>query len=85
MASCCVLRPWQCVLQCGTSGAASWLTLSAPAAEITDESFDIQKYKEIMGVVARRLQDSGEDWRHVYKSLLLLEFMSKHGPHKVAP
>ena len=36
-----------------------------------------------MGVVARRLQDTEEDWRHVYKSLLLLEFMSKHGPQKV--
>ena len=36
-----------------------------------------------MGVIARRLQDSEEDWRHVYKSLLLLEFMSKHGPQKV--
>ena len=37
-----------------------------------------------MGVVARRLQDTEEDWRHVYKSLLLLEFMSKHGPQKVS-
>ena len=36
-----------------------------------------------MGVIARRLQDTEEDWRHVYKSLLLLEFMSKHGPQKV--
>ena len=53
-------------------------------AEITEEAFDVQKYKEIMGVIARRLQDTGEDWRHVYKSLLLLEFMTKHGPHKVS-
>ena len=37
-----------------------------------------------MGVIARRLQDQAEDWRHVYKSLLLLEYMSKHGPQKVA-
>lgn len=36
-----------------------------------------------MGVIARRLQDTEEDWRHVYKSLLLLEFMCKHGPQKV--
>jgi ENTH domain len=36
-----------------------------------------------MGVVARRLQDTGELWRHVYKSLLLLEYMLKHGPQKV--
>ena len=36
-----------------------------------------------MGVIARRLQDTGELWRHVYKSLLLLEYMLKHGPQKV--
>lgn len=36
-----------------------------------------------MGVIARRLQDTGEAWRHVYKSLLLLEYMLKHGPRKV--
>ena len=59
------------------------LSCTSRPAEITDESFDISKYKQIMGVVARRLQDTGEDWRHVYKSLLLLEFMCKHGPYKV--
>lgn len=53
------------------------------AAEIARASYDIDNYKQIMGVIARRLQDSEEDWRHVYKSLLLLEFMSKHGPSKV--
>lgn len=37
-----------------------------------------------MGVIARRLQDTGDLWRHVYKSLLLLEYMLKHGPQKVA-
>ena len=43
----------------------------------------MESYKQIMGVIARRLQDQGEDWRHVYKSLLLLEYMAKHGPQKV--
>ncbi|CAL8467709.1 g7247 [Coccomyxa elongata] len=52
-------------------------------AEITKASYDIESYKQIMGVLARRLQDQGEDWRHVYKSLLLLEYMAKHGPQKV--
>ena len=36
-------------------------------------------------MLAKRLQDEGEDWRHVYKSLLLLEYMCKHGPQKVQP
>lgn len=51
--------------------------------EISKSAYDIESYKQIMGVIARRLQDSGEDWRHVYKSLLLLEFLCKHGPQKV--
>ena len=52
-------------------------------AEITKECYDSESFKQIMGVLARRLQDKEEDWRHVYKSLLLLEYMSKHGPQKV--
>ena len=52
-------------------------------AEITKASYDFENYKQIMGVVARRLQSEGEVWRHVYKSLLLLEYMCKHGPQKV--
>ena len=59
------------------------LQCCACCAEIARASYDIDNYKQIMGVIARRLQDTEEDWRHVYKSLLLLEFMSKHGPQKV--
>ena len=51
-------------------------------AEITRASYDVENYRQTMGVLARRLQDQGEDWRHVYKSLLLLEYMAKHGPQK---
>ena len=53
-------------------------------AEITEASYDSEGYRQIMGVIARRLQDIGEAWRHVYKSLLLLEYMLKHGPQKVS-
>ncbi len=54
-------------------------------AEITRAAYAIESYRQIMGVLARRLQDQGEDWRHVYKSLLLLEYMAKHGPQKALP
>ena len=56
---------------------------SPVCAEITREAFSFDSYKQIMGVLARRLQDEGENWRHVYKTLLLLEYMCKHGPQKV--
>lgn len=52
-------------------------------SEIAEAAYDSDKYKEIMGVLARRLQDKEDKWRHVYKSLLLLDFMLKHGPQKV--
>jgi ENTH domain len=52
-------------------------------AEISEAAYDSEGYRQIMGVIARRLQDTGELWRHVYKSLLLLEYMLKHGPQKV--
>ena len=58
-------------------------TYGATTAEITEASYDSEGYRQIMGVIARRLQDIGEAWRHVYKSLLLLEYMLKHGPQKV--
>ncbi|KAL3163116.1 hypothetical protein ABBQ32_009530 [Trebouxia sp. C0010 RCD-2024] len=60
-----------------------WGPHGTAMGEIARASYDIDNYKQIMGVIARRLQDTEEDWRHVYKSLLLLEFMSKHGPQKV--
>jgi hypothetical protein len=34
----------------------------------------------LQGIVDQRLQESPENWRLVYKALLLLEFMVKHGP-----
>ncbi|GAB4817376.1 hypothetical protein N2152v2_004422 [Parachlorella kessleri] len=51
--------------------------------EIAEASFDFESYKQIMGVIARRLQEKEENWRMCYKALLLLEYLVKHGPMKV--
>lgn len=67
-----------------TFEVTSFLYLHLSPAEITKASYDFENYKQIMGVIARRLQSEGESWRHVYKSLLLLEYMCKHGPQKVS-
>ena len=32
------------------------------------------------GIIDQRLQETPENWRLVYKALLLLEYMVKHGP-----
>jgi hypothetical protein len=34
----------------------------------------------LQGIVDQRLQETPENWRLVYKALLLLEYMVKHGP-----
>ena len=54
-------------------------------AEITKRSFNMEEYKQILGILARRLHSEPNAWRQVYKSLLLLEYMSKNGPQRIIP
>lgn len=61
-----------------------WGPHGSEMSKIAEEALDSEKYREIMTVIARRLTDTGENWRHVYKALLLLEHLVKHGPTKVA-
>eukprot|EP00236_Picocystis_salinarum_P003059 CAMPEP_0183824288 /NCGR_PEP_ID=MMETSP0807_2-20130328/503_1 /TAXON_ID=88271 /ORGANISM="Picocystis salinarum, Strain CCMP1897" /LENGTH=505 /DNA_ID=CAMNT_0026069207 /DNA_START=262 /DNA_END=1780 /DNA_ORIENTATION=+ len=44
---------------------------------------DNESYRQIMGVIARRMEDKEHNWRHVYKSMLLLEHLIKNGPPKL--
>ncbi len=52
-------------------------------AEICDACYDPEGYRQVLAVIARRLQETGERWRMAYKALLLLEYLIKHGPEKV--
>jgi hypothetical protein len=52
-------------------------------AEITKRSFILEDYKQILAILARRLHSEPNQWRHVYKSLLLLEYMAKNGPERM--
>ncbi|XRB13297.1 ENTH domain-containing protein [Pseudoscourfieldia marina] len=52
-------------------------------SDIASSTLDRSAYAEIMGVIARRLQSPPESWRHIYKSLLLLEHLIKHGSTRV--
>lgn len=60
-----------------------WGPHGSAMADIANECYNPEKYQEIMSVIARRLADTDENWRHVYKALLLLEYIIKHGPIKV--
>ena len=59
--------------------------VSSADAEITKRSFNMEEYKQILGILARRLHSEPNAWRQVYKSLLLLEYMSKNGPQRIIP
>ena len=41
-------------------------------------------FTEIMSMIWKRLNDHGKNWRHVYKSLVLLDYLIKCGDEKVS-
>ncbi|VDP74032.1 unnamed protein product [Schistosoma curassoni] len=53
-------------------------------AEIADKTHNVMAFTEIMQMIWRRLNDKSKNWRHVYKALVLLEYLSKTGSDKVA-
>ena len=42
-----------------------------------------QYFNEIMEMIDRRLNDSGKNWRHVFKSLVLLDYCLHAGSEQV--
>ncbi|XP_076623226.1 epsin homolog lqf isoform X2 [Colletes latitarsis] len=53
-------------------------------AEIADLTYNVVAFTEIMQMLWKRLNDHGKNWRHVWKALLLLEYLIKTGSEKVA-
>lgn len=53
-------------------------------AEIADLTYNVVAFSEIMQMIWKRTNDHGKNWRHVYKALLLLEYLIKTGTEKVA-
>lgn len=61
-----------------------WGPSSTMMSEIADLSYNVAAFSEIMQMVWKRLNDHGKNWRHVYKALVLLEYLIKTGSEKVA-
>lgn len=61
-----------------------WGPSSTLMAEIADLTYNVVAFSEIMSMVWKRTNDHGKNWRHVYKALLLLEYLIKTGSEKVA-
>jgi len=53
-------------------------------SEISDLTYNIVALGEVMRMIWKRLNDHGKNWRHVYKSLVLLDYLIKNGNEKVA-
>lgn len=61
-----------------------WGASSSLMSEIADLTYNAMAFTEIMQIIWKRLNDSGKNWRHVYKSLVLLDYLIKVGSEKVA-
>lgn len=61
-----------------------WGPSSSIMAEISDLTYQAQPFPEIMAMLWKRLSDHGKNWRHVYKSLMLLDYLVKTGSERVA-
>ena len=60
-----------------------WGPSSTMMSEIADLTYNVAAFSEIMQMVWKRLNDHGKNWRHVYKALVLLEYLIKTGSEKV--
>lgn len=52
-------------------------------ADIAQASRNYHEYQMIMGVIWKRINDTGKNWRHVYKALTVLEYLVAHGSERV--
>ncbi|XP_035510771.1 epsin-3 isoform X5 [Morone saxatilis] len=61
-----------------------WGPPSSLMSEIADLTFNVVAFTEVMGMIWKRLNDHGKNWRHVYKALTLLDYLIKTGSERVA-
>lgn len=61
-----------------------WGPSTTLMSEISDLTYNIVALGDIMRMIWKRLNDHGKNWRHVYKSLVLLDYLIKNGNEKVA-
>ncbi len=61
-----------------------WGPSSTLMSEIADLTYNVMAFTEIMQMIWKRMNDNGKNWRHVYKALVLLDYIIKTGSEKVA-
>ncbi|KAL9247105.1 hypothetical protein vseg_020570 [Gypsophila vaccaria] len=60
-----------------------WGPHGALLADIAQATRNYHEYQMIMGVLWKRINDTGKNWRHVYKALTVLEYLVGHGSERV--
>ncbi|EPX73691.1 epsin [Schizosaccharomyces octosporus yFS286] len=61
----------------------AWGPSGSAMAEIAALTFDQNEMLEVVDIIDRRLNDKGKNWRHVFKSLSLLEYCLHSGSENV--
>ncbi|XP_047979126.1 clathrin interactor EPSIN 2 isoform X2 [Salvia hispanica] len=52
-------------------------------ADIAQATRNYHDYQMIISVIWKRINDTGKNWRHVYKALTVLEYLIAHGSERV--
>ncbi|XP_042007092.1 clathrin interactor EPSIN 2-like isoform X1 [Salvia splendens] len=52
-------------------------------ADIAQATRNYHEYQMIISVIWKRINDTGKNWRHVYKALIVLEYLIAHGSERV--
>ncbi|KAE9589311.1 hypothetical protein Lalb_Chr21g0307671 [Lupinus albus] len=61
----------------------AWGPHGSLLADIAQASRNYHEYQMIMAVIWKRINDTGKNWRHVYKALTVLEYLVGHGSERV--
>lgn len=61
-----------------------WGPSSSLMNDLAEMSFNSLTISEIMRMIWKRMHDCGKNWRHVYKSLVLVDYLVKLGSENVA-
>lgn len=60
-----------------------WGPHGSHLADIAQATRNYHEYQMIMAVIWKRINDTGKNWRHVYKALTVLEYLVAHGSERV--
>ncbi|CAI9778233.1 unnamed protein product [Fraxinus pennsylvanica] len=60
-----------------------WGPHGALLADIAQATRNFHEYQMIMSVIWKRINDTGKNWRHVYKALTVLDYLVAHGSERV--